>query len=383
MRKIWLIAICAVAASVLTASPKAEAIDPEGSPSNLIQWSYDTMYTVPQAMKDRTANAAYQWTWAAPGTLQHLSSANSKVGFRAQTATGLSTQGCGNNNCTLWLNLTMYYCDDWYWGTGPNPGTSYSGQWWCQDGTKRIDAYGSLVHELGHWRGAHHDIFGATRGCQDNPPLTYYGTLYAPLPTQEASSMCYSESWPEFEGGTGSAGIAPRRSISQDEIQTSTEQLYGHFVADPTFQVCPGCGWDDDLRYRMFTPNSNHYWQSGLVSLNNNASVPYPEVRQRVRGDDVDVNGNGRFRIVAEVKARPDPGDPQTTWRAIVFVRHVHGTTIDHEFKCPSTASSYLTPNVLEEIDCYVDAPSSAIEFEYGVRVTNKVNIYSVKVYDD
>ena len=52
MRRIWLLAIVAVAVSVLQAAPEAEAIDPAGSPSTLINWSYDTMYTVPQVMKD-------------------------------------------------------------------------------------------------------------------------------------------------------------------------------------------------------------------------------------------------------------------------------------------------------------------------------------------
>ncbi len=253
---------------------------------------------------------------------------------------------------------------------GGDPGTSSTGgEPGCPDGTTRTDAWGVFVHEMGHWRGLGHDLMGE---CQGAGPAA----LYAPAPTYEITSMCYSESMPAIKGGSGVAGIVPRRTISQDEIQGATAQFSGHFVANYHFASCPGCTWSGTPEFWMFTPNSNHWWGGSVVSLNNNASVPYPEVYQRVQGADADFDDNGVFLVSARVKAIHNTVTP----RAVIFVRHVHGSLINHEQKCDSGP---LTVGSWTVVSCYVYLGSNTAEtFEYGVRVTEKIDIDWVKVAD-
>ena len=52
----------------------------------------------------------------------------------------------------------------------------------------------------------------------------------------------------------------------------------------------------------MITNGANRWWGNGIVALNNNSSVPYPELYQRAIGNDVDLDNDGRFTIT--VRAR-------------------------------------------------------------------------------
>ncbi len=164
--------------------------------------------------------------------------------------------------------------------------------------------------------------------------------------------------------------------MSQDEIQAVSDYQDGHFVANYSFSECPGCGGTGTPTYWMFTPNSNPWWVNGTVSVNDNPSVPYPEIKQRVRGDDADGDGNGWFRVTARVKAIHNTVLP----RAVVFVRHVHGTNFNHEKKCDSGP---LTVGVWTTVTCdFTLGVNAAREFEYGVRVTEKIDLAWVKVTD-
>ncbi|HDL41934.1 MAG TPA: hypothetical protein ENG98_02830 [Actinobacteria bacterium] len=200
------------------------------------------------------------------------------------------------------------------------------------------------------------------------------------------ASMCYSQWEPAIQWGSGWAGIVPRRTISQDEIQGIRVQFLGDFVANHGFDLCSGCSWDDEPDYWQITNNANSWWGGGsnkIVSLNNNPTVPYPELYQRVRGDDADADDDGRFQLTARVKAR----DNQVNPRAVIFIRHVHSSAtvpyaaINHELKCDSGT---LPLNQWKTVSCLVDLPgwNTVQEFEYGVRVTEKIDIDWVTVAD-
>lgn len=362
------LAVASVAVASLVALPQPTAAFDltTSSPASTNTYRYDTQFTVGQSFKNRISNAASEWSNEAEGSVSYSSGSSSKVGYRYQTGVAAASAPCvSGGSCTLWFNLGLEICNQFYYGTSSYPGVSDSNIPGCPDGTTRIDSWGVLVHEFGHWRGLLHNVFG-----------TCTGAGYAPQPESNMASMCYDENSPAKEGGTGDAGIAPRRAISQDEIQGVRVHLTDDLVANYSFTECSGCSWDDAPRYWMFTPNSNHWWGSGTVSLNNNTTVPYPEIKQRVRGIDADSDNDGRFLVAARVKAIHSTVNP----RAVVFVRHVHGSTTDHEKKCDSGT---LTVGVWTTVTCTVDLTNwSGLEFEYGVRVTEKINIAWVTVED-
>ncbi len=372
------VGVFALALIALPRVPNAEAYETDGNPINSQTYKFGS--GVPQDMKDRMIAVGLEYITKAEGGLFQSSLSTNVVGFANITDLSIAGQaniGCSGSNCALDLNITYYLCDWFYFGTGSNPGTSSSFFPGCGSQT-RTDAWGVLVHEAGHWRGLGHDLYGVCQGSGPNPAIS----LYAPEPTSEMASMCYSAGEPAIEGGSGSAGIVPRRTISQDEIQGIRAQLIGDFVANHGFDLCSGCSWNDEPDYWQITNNANSWWGGGsnkIVSLNNNPTVPYPELSQRVRGDDADPDDDGRFQLTARVKAR----DNQVNPRAVIFIRHVHSShSVNHELKCDSGT---LPLNQWKTVSCLVDLPggtNDVQEFEYGVRVTEKIDIDWVTVAD-
>jgi hypothetical protein len=357
--------------------PNAAAFESDGNP--IASQNYRFASNVPQDMRDRMTAVALEYTTAAEGGLFYNGLSTNVVGFTVyeeEGKVGDGTQGCSGSNCRLNLDYNMYICDEFYFGVGANAGVSNSPWPWCPPPETRTDAWGVLVHEAGHWRGLNHDLYGVCQGSGPNPAIS----LYAPKPTSEMASMCYSAGEPAIEGSSGSAGIVPRRTISQDEIQGIRAQLIGDFVANHDLDLCSGCSWDDEPDYWQITNNANSWWGGGsnkIVSLNNNPTVPYPELFQRVRGDDADADNDGSFQVTARVKAR----DNQVNPRVVIFVRHVHSShLVNHEMKCDSGT---LPLNQWKTVSCLIDLYNNPVlEFEYGVRVTEKIDIDWVTVAD-
>lgn len=212
---------------------------------------------------------------------------------------------------------------------------------------------------------------------------TCTGALYAPQPTKKMAVMCYSTTEPALEGGTGDAGIVPRRTISQDEIQGVVTYTQNRLVANYDLNNC-GSSSMDPPEFWMFTPTANRWCGGGIVALNDNATYPYPEIKQRVRGADADADNDGMFEVEARVRAT----DNQIQPRAVIFVRHVHSNgVVDHEQRCDSGT---LPLNQWHTVECGVTwdtdplalGSSSVLEFEYGVRVTERTEITYIYVVD-
>lgn len=376
-RRLSLAAVLAVVMVITSALPVSGFDESaNGSPPDDIAYRYDTTFSMSQAYKDRMANAAANWstTW---GSITYSSSGLSRFGFRFQDEVG--TAPCPDSTCDLWLNANWAAWGKFYTGTGSSAGTVPNTYGNPYAGDTRGDAWGILVHELGHWRQLGHNVFG-----------TCPGTLYAPAPSRAATSMCYSTSWPALEDGSGSAGIVPRRTISQDEIQGRHNEINNRLEADRELTECNG-NLDEPEYYMLFwmaTDTANRWCGNGLVSLNNNASVPYPELYQRVRGADVDGNNDGRFAMRARVMARENEIQP----RAVLFVRHGTGNGLfSGEVTCDYGTlplNTWVTINCgftqyannLGAID--LSNGSQWMEFEYGVRVTNKVDIDWIWIRD-
>lgn len=348
-------------------SMPAIAIDNVSSGAALnVTYRFDeSVFSLTAAQKARVNDAASEWTNRAAGSIQYSSSSSNRVFLYDIAAIANATLPCDGSGCVLRLNWEYAFYDLFHSGTGTNPGVADCGfPWYCPyDGMTRYDLWGVVTHEMGHWRGLNHDLFGTCNG----------NSLYSPYPTREAATMCYTPYDPAIEGGSGDAGIAPRRTISQDEIQGVADLQSNHFVANNSFTICPGCAWDDAPEFWWFSPGSSHWWGSGTVSLNNNAAVPYPEIRQRIRGADADRDNDGRFYVIASVKAVHSDVTP----RAVIFVRHSNGT---YEKTCDS---GVLTVGAWRTFSCTLDLTNSAtLEFEYGVRVTEKIDIAWVLVRD-
>lgn len=375
-----LVAVIAASAALLLVSygniPVRGFDGDHGSPARNLTYDIDDYWTNwDPAFDDRMDDAADEWSDRAPGSITFSSGSSNIVTQKALGSDGALAKAdlsCGGSNCDFFWNSWRYACDEYYHGTGSTAPQSDPPWPACGPPITQHDLWGIAVHELGHWRGLGHDAAGYSCDGSDDR------RLYAPDPTNEMMSMCYVLSEPAVEGGTGSAGIAPRRTITQDEIQGVLDYQDGHFVANYSFEECPGCAWDDTPTYWWFTPDSNHYWGSGtetIISLNDNPTVPYPEVVQRVQGAEADGDNDGRFRAKARVKAIAEDA------RAVVFVRHWHDTYSNHEESCTDWN---LEVGVWTVIDCnYLDlVNSTAYEFEYGVRVTDKIDIDWITVED-
>lgn len=383
MRRFLVGALLAATVSVAVTPGTAEAFDEGGGsvPDNLT-YSFDTSpYSFSQAYKDRAANAATEWSAFAEGSVTFNSSSTNLYEQVFQDAPASATLGCDGSGCRLFVNRVWVVCDRWYTGTGTSTGTSqYIPVSMCagEDGNVRGDFWGAITHELGHWRGLDHNLFGT---CQ---PSGGSLALYAPKPTREIATMCYHRTEPATEGGTGSAGVDDQRTISQDEVQGMVNKQDNLIVANRHLNNCDATGTLDMPKYWMSTPTANRYCAGGIVSLNNNSTHPYPELYQRARGADVDGDNDGRFAVRAWVTARDNAVSP----RAVVFVRHVHASGVDHEMKCDSTPLPLHTQVV---VDCGFTsshgsalnlADSGVLEFEYGVRVTEKIDISRIEVRD-
>lgn len=372
MRKLASLAIATVliVGAFVAPSDSADAFEQSNNSVLSLSYKYSTNFTMSQSFKDRIDDAADEWDTNAYGYVTYDSSALNEIGYGILAwdtiARAGTVNGCVGADCWLYFNYYKHFCNEFYYGTGTTMGQSNQPQPWCDPPREKYDAWGVLVHELGHWRALHHRVFA---WCNEATGA------FAPAPTNDMASMCYS---------TSAGGIADRRTISQDEIQGSIYVFWDKFDANESFEICDGCsGGTDEPTYWMIKADSNKHWRAyGYVAINDGTTIAYPEVYQRVRGESADADNDGRFEITATVKAVADSGPNH---RAVFFVRHVHGTTIDHEAKCPTQAESYLTPGVIETVTCEVNLAgdsSSNIEFEYGMRVTNKVVLYDLSVRD-
>lgn len=365
----------------IAVAPTAEGFEGDvGDPAWTLTYDIEWSEPIQSLFDDRVEDAADEWSDNAPGVISYNSNSTNMVGLDwmdpGYIALSSVTSCEGDDGCTIDYNKLLYLCDGFYHGTG-NSGGVAQGLASCGGGQDRYDVWGIAVHEFGHWRGLHHDALiedDDDLDCEDGDSLDRF---YAPDPENEMMSMCYTRYEPAVEGGTGEAGVAPQRTLSQDEIQGVHDYQTGRLNANNSFDDCAtDCEWDDRPLYWWFTPNSNHFWSSGFVSLNDNPTVPYPEVVQRVQGEDADGDDNGIFYAAARVKAIVEDA------RAVVFVRHWHDTYANHEKSCTDWN---LEVGVWTTIECewlYLDPGNVAHEFEYGVRVTDKIDISWVIVTD-
>lgn len=321
--------------------------------------------------RSRTYNARQEWNTATDAiSIVYGSSSTNLVGWKyIGTSSGLASTPCDGSDCTLYLSRAAYWDQEW------NPYTSEPGIS-PVTGKRQIDAYGTLVHEMGHWLGLGH---GADDGCQVSGGVT---ALYSPAPTDDMVTMC-------FDPGVAGVNASEQRTPSQDDFQGVNDihrlhtYVRGWFTANAG--LSEGCtAWDETPSYWMFmkhgsgvTQDASHWCGNGVVSLNNNSSVPYPELVQRARGADVDANNNGRFRIRARVMAR----HPYVTPRAVAFVRNFQHA---YEDSCNPWPSG-MPLNQWRILDCELVLDSSAsswLGYEYGVRVTEKIDIDWIEIRD-
>ena len=127
----------------------------------------------------------------------------------------------------------------------------------------------------------------------------------------------------------------------------------------------------------MASNTPNRWCQNGTVALNDtHPNFPFPELFQRVRGADADGDNDGLFQLTYRVRAtETTAADPV---RAVMFVRHIGAPAT--EMKCEP---GVLTLNVWTVYTCNVDLTNSTtLEFEYGVRVTDRVEIDYFRIRD-
>ncbi len=321
--------------------------------------------------RSRTYDARQQWNTAADGvSLVYNTSSTNWVGWNFQTAAGqVSAAPCGGDGCTLFLDRGMWWDQEFYPSTAERGTSPITGE-------LQVDAYGALVHEMGHWFGLGH---GEADGCQVLPNVK---ARYSPAPTYEMVSMCFDENFP------GGPPPSAQRTPSQDDIQgvndihASHAGLRGWFTANA--ELDEGCdSWNSIpdywmiMKYGSTTTQASHWCGGGIVSLNNNSAVPYPELVQRARGSKVDYDNDRSFRIRARVKARHNFVTP----RVVAFVR---SPTFGLETKCDPWPGG-MPLNVWKTLDCTITLGSSAsswTEYEYGVRVTEKIDIAWIFIRD-
>ncbi len=245
------------------------------------------------------------------------------------------------------MDRGVFWDGNWYTGTGTTP----SGQY---------DFQGVITQEFGHWLGLGH------KSCS---------SMYEVPPDLEITTLCPTDLDEKM------------RSLSQDDLQGVEIWFDATFAINRGFEDC--CDGVNVAKYWSVTPGANKVlWCSGgahsgscLMGLNDNPSVPYPELYQFASGPDIDVDNDGRFMIRAWVKAVHNAVTP----RAGVFIRHWHGSYsagyANHEQKCDSGT---LTVGVWTKVQCTFTLGSYTQQtFQYGVRVTEKIDIDDVWCQDN
>lgn len=298
--------------------------------------------------RSRTYDARQEWNNRneAGVSITFIDSSTNHVGWKYIDAAGSATQNCDGDGCVLHLDRQRWWDDRW-WPYLAEPPASMG------------YVPGVLVHEFGHWLGLGH---GAIDGCQIAGGVD---ALYAPPPTNAILTMCFDRDEPGVDA-------VDQRTVTQDEIQGLNDIFLNRIEANNTFEDC--CWTTYTPNFWMTTSGANKWRGSGIVSLNDNATVPYPELFQQAWGNDVDGDNDGIFRITFRARAIHDTVLP----RLVAFVRSVN---FGGEVKCDKLPQGWPV-GTWKTFTCDLDMTSSTVKLEFGVRVTEKFEIDYIRITD-